>query len=360
MSKKYIVSHNGEELGPFSEDELKAKVDKFEILPIDYLYDDQKQDWVLISERFAWVGIQTAKGKKSESEHFYPQPPNSLGAKGADEPPPASLVIKRTRTSTVQPTSSFSAQMSLQSTDDTARFDLDAASHGTLVLDDVDVPTQTEIRMTENTVLAKSPHQPTLNSQHANRLTLQRGVGELDLSHVDAGSLELQVNPKSPLKFKSPPKIVIKASKPKQISWDVPSAGVCGKPLTITVRALDEYGNLCTHFSHKMTLELRGHQPGFEDFEIEKGFAKVTFAYTVAESLTVALTDSHHSGIQLPAESRIHFKPGSATHLIVDGPTEFVAGQKFKVKVKAVDAYGNLAEDYQGTIELDVNNQKAS
>src|ERR1035437_3397147 len=55
MNPKFIISHLDVQLGPFDEAELKARWVKGELLPIDYVYDDGKQDWLLLSERFKWA-----------------------------------------------------------------------------------------------------------------------------------------------------------------------------------------------------------------------------------------------------------------------------------------------------------------
>lgn len=47
---KYLVSHQGNESGPFTLDEIVAKVRAKEIELFDYIYDDGKQDWVLLME----------------------------------------------------------------------------------------------------------------------------------------------------------------------------------------------------------------------------------------------------------------------------------------------------------------------
>src|ERR1700742_2195119 len=60
MSAKFIISHLDVQLGPFDEAELKSKWVKGEIFPIDYVYDESKSDWVLLSERFPWA---TAKAE---------------------------------------------------------------------------------------------------------------------------------------------------------------------------------------------------------------------------------------------------------------------------------------------------------
>ena len=55
MIAKFVISHLEQQIGPFTESELKSKWNKGELLPIDYVYDEAKQDWILFTERFAWA-----------------------------------------------------------------------------------------------------------------------------------------------------------------------------------------------------------------------------------------------------------------------------------------------------------------
>lgn len=47
---KYRVSHQGEEAGQFTLDEIIAKVRAKELELFDYIYDEQKSDWILMME----------------------------------------------------------------------------------------------------------------------------------------------------------------------------------------------------------------------------------------------------------------------------------------------------------------------
>lgn len=47
---KYLVSHQGQETGPYTLDEIVGKVRAKEIELFDYIFDESKQDWVLLME----------------------------------------------------------------------------------------------------------------------------------------------------------------------------------------------------------------------------------------------------------------------------------------------------------------------
>lgn len=74
---KYLVSHQGQEAGPFTLDEIVAKVRGKEIELFDYIFDESKQDWVLLMEH-----AELAQKLKSNKP---PRPPQA-DAKPATTP----------------------------------------------------------------------------------------------------------------------------------------------------------------------------------------------------------------------------------------------------------------------------------
>lgn len=48
---KYLVSHQGQETGPYTLEEVVAKVRDKELDLFDYIFDESKQDWVLLMEQ---------------------------------------------------------------------------------------------------------------------------------------------------------------------------------------------------------------------------------------------------------------------------------------------------------------------
>ena len=67
----YLVSQHGKELGPLTLDEIVAKVRDKELELFDYIFEDSKQDWVLLMEHSALS--QKLKSNKP------PRPPQSVG-----------------------------------------------------------------------------------------------------------------------------------------------------------------------------------------------------------------------------------------------------------------------------------------
>lgn len=81
---KYLVSHQGQESGPYSLDEIVGKVRAKEIELFDYIFDETKQDWVLLMEH-ADLAAQLKSTKP-------PRPPQAQAQAQAPSKPQAVVV----------------------------------------------------------------------------------------------------------------------------------------------------------------------------------------------------------------------------------------------------------------------------
>jgi hypothetical protein len=50
MATTYYVSHSGQQMGPYPIDEIVGLVSEGTLSPLDYIFDESKQDWVLFME----------------------------------------------------------------------------------------------------------------------------------------------------------------------------------------------------------------------------------------------------------------------------------------------------------------------
>lgn len=86
---KYLVSHQGEQVGPYSLDEIVAQVRAKKLDLFDYVYDQSKDDWTLLME-YAPLA-QRLKSNKPTA-----RPPQSLASAPATQPEPT--VVKAVAT----------------------------------------------------------------------------------------------------------------------------------------------------------------------------------------------------------------------------------------------------------------------
>ena len=303
MSVKFVVSHLDQQLGPFDEAELKSKWAKGELLPIDYVYDESKTDWILLAERFEWAGGKPENGSPP------PLRPDLIKKRRPPEPPAASATRVPATTA-------------------------------------INIPV--EIR---GNSLLKEWKKP---AGQGAKVKIVDGVGEIDLSSVQPGQVELvlQDASNSILKMQEPLKIQVKAADPVEMIWTIPTSQVVGHDLEIILKAMDANNNICTHYEDSFTLKINGLQDTL--IVVRSGAGTARFTHTKAEAWKISI---HHSGnrqLKLPETQTLEWQPGAAVQLVLDGPQNLVAGMSLKVQVRALDAYGNLAKTFQGTVILEV------
>jgi hypothetical protein len=87
---EFFINREGQSMGPWSLAEIVKRLDKNELLPTDYLYDESKSDWVLLME-FAPV-IDQIKSRKPAA----PPPPKRAQAQYESVDPKAKQEVEGT------------------------------------------------------------------------------------------------------------------------------------------------------------------------------------------------------------------------------------------------------------------------
>jgi len=132
---------------------------------------------------------------------------------------------------------------------------------------------------------------------------------------------------------------------------------VAGVAHSVTVKALDAYGNVSTgytgrvHFTSSDTHAVRPVDYTFS--ATDGGSHKFTGALTLktAGARSVTVTDIAHSSIK--GSQTITVTPGAAKTLSVSiAANPYAAGVAHSLTIKALDAYGNVATGYTGTIHI--------
>jgi hypothetical protein len=137
---------------------------------------------------------------------------------------------------------------------------------------------------------------------------------------------------------------------------DAPANVPAGTPFDVTITALDAYGRVASGYTG--TLHFTSADPYGATSPADYPFTAAdhgahTFPggaslYT-AGTWDVTATDSA-SGITGTASVTV--TPAPAVALIITAPTSIPAGVPFDLTVTAVDAYGNTATDYRGTVSF--------
>jgi hypothetical protein len=144
----------------------------------------------------------------------------------------------------------------------------------------------------------------------------------------------------------------------------VSSAGsvTAGTALNVTVTAQDAYGNTVT--GYRGTVHLTSTDPqavlpaNYTFTAMDAG--KHTFSVTLktAGSQTMTVTDTA-SGAVTGTSGSVTVTPAAATHFKISAPASVKKGVAFSFTVTALDAYGNVATGYLGTVAFTSSDPKA-
>ncbi len=147
-----------------------------------------------------------------------------------------------------------------------------------------------------------------------------------------------------------------------------PSPTVAGVAHNLTVTAKDAYGNTATGYTgtgYTGTIHFTSTDPKAvlpADYTFTAGdHGTHTFSVTLktAGSRSVTATDKTTASIT-GSQTAIVVNPGAAKTLSVGTFNPFPAGSTHSVTVKALDAYGNIAAAYLGTIHFTSSDAKAT
>jgi hypothetical protein len=134
-----------------------------------------------------------------------------------------------------------------------------------------------------------------------------------------------------------------------------PSLATAGTAFTVTLTVLDANGNVATGYTgtvHFQSSSARATLPA--DYTFTAGDQGVhTFTVTLMTAGTQSLTVSDTRNSRLTASAGgIQVSPAAASAFVISAPPTITAGVPFSVTVTAVDAYGNVATGYTGTVHF--------
>jgi hypothetical protein len=138
------------------------------------------------------------------------------------------------------------------------------------------------------------------------------------------------------------------------------TAGVAG---SFTVTARDAFGNRATGYTGTVRFTSSDTQavlPG--NYAFTAGDAGVhTFSATLKSAGTRSLTATDTvNGALTGAQGSIQVNPAAARRLVLSAPASVKAGAKFSLTITVVDAYGNVATGYRGTIRFGSSDSSAA
>jgi ELWxxDGT repeat protein len=133
-----------------------------------------------------------------------------------------------------------------------------------------------------------------------------------------------------------------------------PSPVTAGAAGIFTVTARDAYGNRATSYSGTVRFtssDAKAVLPGNYTFTTaDAGVHSFTAVLKTAGSQYVTATDTDNAAIV--GTQSVTVNPAAASRFVLSAPTSVKAGAKFNLTVTVVDAFGNVATGYRGTISF--------
>ena len=145
--------------------------------------------------------------------------------------------------------------------------------------------------------------------------------------------------------------IRVKPNTIHHFSVKAPDAVTAGDDFGVEITALDAYNNIMTEYSalgKGVNISTSGTSKISPNFiaasSFGDGIATVTFSYNKAENITVNLSEKDRPDIS--KSNRVDIRPSSLERFLVTTEGVAIAGKSFTLKIKAVDAYDNVINNY--------------
>jgi hypothetical protein len=148
-----------------------------------------------------------------------------------------------------------------------------------------------------------------------------------------------------------------------QLSVSAPSNSTAGDPFSVTVTALSGSGNVATDYVG--TIELTSSDPAallpiaFTFTPDDAGVHTFTNGATLRTAGSQTLTATDTATATLTGSATVVVNPAAADHLILSAPGDSNAGGTSSITVTAVDAFGNTATGYRGTVSFTSSDPQA-
>jgi hypothetical protein len=148
---------------------------------------------------------------------------------------------------------------------------------------------------------------------------------------------------------------VSKISAPVGPSFSVsgfPTSVTAGTSGSITVTALNADGSLSTGYSGTVHFTSSDPQAVLPpDSTLTNGAGTFSVTLKTAGTQSITASDTVNAGMT-GSESGLSVTAAAATRLVITGPSSVPTNTSFSVTVTAVDAYGNTATGYRGTVHF--------
>jgi hypothetical protein len=154
-------------------------------------------------------------------------------------------------------------------------------------------------------------------------------------------------------------RITVAAAAATHFSVAAPAAATAGSSFTVTVTALDPFNNTATGYTGTVHLTSSDRLAALPaDSTLANGTGTFSATLRTAGSQTLTATDAA-SGSLTGSSADVPVAAAGADHFTASAPAAATAGSPFTVTVTALDAFGNTATGYRGTVRLTSNDARA-
>jgi len=133
----------------------------------------------------------------------------------------------------------------------------------------------------------------------------------------------------------------------------IPSAGgTVDSPVTITIQAQDNAGNIDTSATSSVTLVTDGSATGAGLVTMMNGVGTIQISDHNAETVHLSLSDTQGTGLDVSSAQDVVFGTGGVSQFTVDNPGDIAAGSRLGFTVTRKDQFGNLITSGVTTVYL--------
>ncbi len=376
MQEKYVVSHNGFEEAPLKASDILAKLAKKEFAPVDYVFVEEKKDWIMLADFQAYLDLHEPKStlipdtppaispypvlSEEKKEKLLKQIPQSKEIAKVQSSAPPVIAVAPSKNKAIDEVTAPQIRLPVTPTvapvlNMPAPTPAPAATLAAPIAPTVAAPVAASpIALPPPAAQDASPSQEKISAP----LKLTQGEASYSLSAEKAGQFSVKLKSTS-LDAGSALEVKVKSGKPEKVTWEGPTRKTVGQHAVFQIFAKDQFDNLVKSYSGEMSLKWQGdvHAPAKVRFISGVGEVQVTTTKAQKVGFEI-LSSSDFPNVKLPSPALVQFEAGPAEKLVLEGPSEVMAGEPVQVKVRAVDKYGNLAK-LDAEVEVEVTTRTA-
>jgi hypothetical protein len=184
---------------------------------------------------------------------------------------------------------------------------------------------------------------------------LVAGVKEFATRLVTAGTQTISASDTSDSSVSGVSADIVVAPAPAtHLRLDSPVSATAGNVLSLTVTALDPFGNVAAGYSGAVHFTSSDSQatlsPDYTFSGSDGGLHSFSFILRMAGVQTVVATDAATSSIT--GNQSITVASAAASRFVLSGPAEITSGSALSFAVTAEDPFANVATNYAGTVHF--------